>query len=164
MSPLAHIHFDPALAPGAHNAVHACLRIQPGEKVTLITDHACLEIAAALTAALRDLGAPHQAFILEDLVEILGGAAARRTAQPGGLAAVLIFAFRIVALFGLARIGFERGRAALRAAGRRIAGRCRIRAEAPTARRRLKPGRCAIIRGRIHGPVRRLWPCAGTGC
>lgn len=67
MTPLAHISFDPALAPGAHNAVHACLRIQPGEKVTLITDHACLEIAAALAAALRDLGAPHQAFILEDL-------------------------------------------------------------------------------------------------
>jgi aminopeptidase len=67
MTDLAAIAFDPALAPGAHNAVHACLRIQPEEKVTLITDHACLEIAAALAAALRAHGAPHRAFVLEDL-------------------------------------------------------------------------------------------------
>lgn len=67
MTSLAQIPFEPALAPGAHNAVHACLRVQPDEKVTLITDHACLEIAAALAAALRDLGAQHQAFVLEDL-------------------------------------------------------------------------------------------------
>lgn len=67
MTSLEHIPFDPALAPGAENAVRACLRIQPDEKVTLITDHACLEIAAALAASLRALGAPHQAFVLEDL-------------------------------------------------------------------------------------------------
>jgi len=40
--------FDPELAPGARNAVVHCLRIRPEEKVTLITDRACLEIAAAL--------------------------------------------------------------------------------------------------------------------
>jgi len=67
MTDLTHIPFDPALAPGAENAVRACLRIEPGEKVTLITDHACLEIAAALADSLRALGAPHQAFVLEDL-------------------------------------------------------------------------------------------------
>ena len=33
--------FDAELAPGARNAVVHCLRIQPEEKVTLITDHAC---------------------------------------------------------------------------------------------------------------------------
>lgn len=67
MTALTHIAFDPELTPGARNAVTACLRIQPHEKVTLITDHACLEIAAALAAALRELGAPHQSFVLEDL-------------------------------------------------------------------------------------------------
>ena len=36
--------------PGARNAVVCCLRIQPHEKVTLITDDACLEIGAALAA------------------------------------------------------------------------------------------------------------------
>ena len=40
----------PEYSPGAHNAVHVCLRIQPEEKVTLITDRACLEIAASLAA------------------------------------------------------------------------------------------------------------------
>lgn len=67
MTDLAQVPFDPELAPGAANAVHACLRIQPHEKVTLIADHACLEIAASLAAALRSLGAPHRAFVLEDL-------------------------------------------------------------------------------------------------
>jgi aminopeptidase len=67
MTELTQIAFDPELTPGARNAVTACLRIQPHEKVTLITDHACLEIAAALAGALRELGAPHQSFVLEDL-------------------------------------------------------------------------------------------------
>ena len=39
--------FDAELAPGARNAVEQCLRIQPDEKVTLITDHACAEIGSA---------------------------------------------------------------------------------------------------------------------
>ena len=67
MSGLTHIPYDPELAPGAANAVNVCLRVQPGEKATLITDHACLEIAAALAAALRERGAPYRAFVLEDL-------------------------------------------------------------------------------------------------
>jgi aminopeptidase len=59
--------FDPEFAQGAHNAVHVCLRIQPEEKVTLITDHACLEIAASLAAELDRVGSPYNTFILEDL-------------------------------------------------------------------------------------------------
>ncbi|HTX35322.1 MAG TPA: aminopeptidase [Bryobacteraceae bacterium] len=59
--------FDAELAPGARNAVVCCLRIQPDEKVTLITDHACLEIAAALARELEDLGVAYHAWILEDL-------------------------------------------------------------------------------------------------
>lgn len=59
--------FDPDLAPGARNAVAACLRVQPEEKVTLITDLACREIAAALARELETLGAPWHGFVLEDM-------------------------------------------------------------------------------------------------
>jgi aminopeptidase len=59
--------FDPELSPGARNAVVSCLRIQPHEKVTLITDQACAEIAAALVAELDRLHLRYNAFILEDL-------------------------------------------------------------------------------------------------
>ena len=38
--------FDPEYLPGARNAIVSCLRIQANEKVTLITDRACLEIGA----------------------------------------------------------------------------------------------------------------------
>jgi aminopeptidase len=59
--------FDPALSPGAHNAVFVCLRIQPSEKVTLITDRACEEIAASLIAELDACGCRYRAFVLEEL-------------------------------------------------------------------------------------------------
>jgi leucyl aminopeptidase (aminopeptidase T) len=59
--------FDPELIPGARNAVRTCLRIQPDEKVTVITDLASQEIAAALASELRELGCPYQVFLLEDL-------------------------------------------------------------------------------------------------
>jgi aminopeptidase len=59
--------FDPEFSPGARNAVNVCLRIQPEEKVTLITDHACLEIAASIAAELDKVGSPYNTFVLEDL-------------------------------------------------------------------------------------------------
>ena len=59
--------FDPDFLPGARNAIVSCLRIQPNEKVTLITDRACLEIGAALAAELERLGLNYHAFVLEDL-------------------------------------------------------------------------------------------------
>jgi len=59
--------FDPELSPGAHNAVYTCLRIQPSEKVTVITDNACREIAASIAHELATLGAPFKAFVMEDL-------------------------------------------------------------------------------------------------
>jgi leucyl aminopeptidase (aminopeptidase T) len=59
--------FDPEYRPGARNALVSCLRIQPEEKVTLITDQACLEIGASLAAELEHLGLNYQAFVLEDL-------------------------------------------------------------------------------------------------
>ena len=59
--------FDCELTPGAYNAVHSCLRIQRSEKVTLITDQACLEIGASLVRELEQLGAPLNAWVLEKL-------------------------------------------------------------------------------------------------
>lgn len=59
--------FDPELLIGARNAVRVCLRIQPHEKVTLIADQVSMEIAAALEAALQELGAEYRVFVLEDL-------------------------------------------------------------------------------------------------
>jgi leucyl aminopeptidase (aminopeptidase T) len=61
--------FDPELSQGAHNAVFVCLRVQPDEKVTLITDNACKEIAASLAAELNARGCRHQNFVLEDLAQ-----------------------------------------------------------------------------------------------
>jgi leucyl aminopeptidase (aminopeptidase T) len=54
--------------PGARSAVLTCLRIDPAEKVTLITDRVTAPIAAALAAQLAERGCPWNAFILEDLV------------------------------------------------------------------------------------------------
>jgi aminopeptidase len=64
---LLSVPFDPELTPGSRNAVVSCLRIQPEEKVTLITDEACLEIGASLATALADRSLAFNAFVLEDL-------------------------------------------------------------------------------------------------
>jgi aminopeptidase len=61
------IPFDPELTPGARNAVQVCLRVQPGEKVTVITDEATKEIAASVVRELEAVGAPYRAWVLEDL-------------------------------------------------------------------------------------------------
>ena len=59
--------FDPEYTPGARNAVRVCLRIQPHEKVTVITDRATQEIAASLVHEVKAVGAPHRAWVLEDV-------------------------------------------------------------------------------------------------
>jgi aminopeptidase len=64
---LSTLSFDPELTPGARNAVNVCLRIQPSEKVTVITDDATREIAASLVRELERVGAPYHAWILEEL-------------------------------------------------------------------------------------------------
>ncbi len=64
---LSQLSFDPELTPGARNAVNVCLRIQPNEKVTVITDDATREIAASLVRELETVGAPYRAWILEEL-------------------------------------------------------------------------------------------------
>jgi aminopeptidase len=79
---LRNLPFDPELTPGARNAVRVCLRIQPTEKVTIITDNVTQEIAASLAREVDAVGAPLNAFVLEELaprplaelpVEILEG-------------------------------------------------------------------------------------------
>jgi aminopeptidase len=59
---LSKVAFDPELTPGAQNAVRVCLRVQPSEKVTLITDEVSLEIAAAIARELEAVGCSHQAW------------------------------------------------------------------------------------------------------
>ena len=60
---------DAELAPGARNAIHVCLRLQPDERITIITDEATAEIAAALQAEVEEVGAPHAVFVLENYAE-----------------------------------------------------------------------------------------------
>ncbi|HVH87392.1 MAG TPA: hypothetical protein VM912_11755 [Terriglobales bacterium] len=52
---LRNMPFDPELTPGARNAVRVCLRIQPNEKVTIITDTITREIAASLARELEQV-------------------------------------------------------------------------------------------------------------
>src|SRR5579863_2256015 len=61
------IPFDPELTPGARNAVNVCLRVQPAEKVTVITDEGTKEIAASIVHELEAVGCPYRAWVLEDL-------------------------------------------------------------------------------------------------
>ncbi|HEX6822138.1 MAG TPA: aminopeptidase, partial [Candidatus Sulfotelmatobacter sp.] len=64
--PLSKVRFDPEFTPGAVNAVKVCLRIQPEERVCVITDEATSEIAASIVAELAKLGAPYHAWVLEE--------------------------------------------------------------------------------------------------
>jgi leucyl aminopeptidase (aminopeptidase T) len=59
--------FDRELSPGARNAVHVCLAVKPTERVTVITDRECEEIASSLVHEIDGLGAPYAAFVLEDI-------------------------------------------------------------------------------------------------
>ncbi len=60
------VAFPAEFAEGARNAVTTCLRIQPEEKVTLITDRSCLAIAASVAAELEALGCTWNGFVLEE--------------------------------------------------------------------------------------------------
>ena len=57
---------DEALAPGARNALRVCLRLRPEERITIITDEATREIAAALQAEVEEIGSEHAVFLLEN--------------------------------------------------------------------------------------------------
>ncbi|HUO15806.1 MAG TPA: aminopeptidase [Verrucomicrobiae bacterium] len=66
---LNHLSFDPEYAPGAYNAVNVCLRIQPSERVCVITDQATIEIAASIVHEVEKAGSPYHAWVLEDLAK-----------------------------------------------------------------------------------------------
>ncbi len=59
--------FDAELTPGARNAVRVCLNVQPSERVTVIADRACEDIAASLVHEIEEVGARYRAFLLEDV-------------------------------------------------------------------------------------------------
>jgi aminopeptidase len=56
---------DPELIPGARNAINVCLRLQPSERVTIITDTTTREIAAALQSEVERVGSEYSLFLLE---------------------------------------------------------------------------------------------------
>lgn len=60
------IEIDPELTPGAHNAISVCLRLKPNERITIITDEATRDIAAALQAEVEEVGSDHTVFVLEN--------------------------------------------------------------------------------------------------
>jgi leucyl aminopeptidase (aminopeptidase T) len=64
---LLHANFPIEFTVGAQSAVKTCLRVQPNEKVTLITDEQTMSIAASLATELEEAGAQWNAFCLEDL-------------------------------------------------------------------------------------------------
>lgn len=64
---LTGVAFDSQLTIGARNAVQVCLRVQPSDKVTVITDEVSLEIAAAMVHELEALGCEHKTWVLEDV-------------------------------------------------------------------------------------------------
>jgi aminopeptidase len=57
---------DAELAPGARNAVRVCLQLKAEERITIITDEATRDIAAALQAEVEDIGSDHAVFLLEN--------------------------------------------------------------------------------------------------
>jgi aminopeptidase len=61
------VEFPASFTPGARNAVTTCLKVQAGEKVTLITDESCLAIAASLVSELERIGCRWNAFVLESV-------------------------------------------------------------------------------------------------
>src|SRR5580704_19238353 len=56
---------DPELIPGARNAINVCLRLKPLERITIITDIATREIAAALQTEVERVGSDYSLFVLE---------------------------------------------------------------------------------------------------
>jgi len=62
----AYLHpIDPELMPGARNAIKVCLRLRPEERITIITDTATREIAAALQQEVEGVGSDYSLFVLE---------------------------------------------------------------------------------------------------
>ncbi|MBP6672162.1 MAG: aminopeptidase [Bacteroidetes bacterium] len=63
------IEFDTALSNGARNAVRDCLRLKKEERITIITDRECAEIAASLVHEVEKIGSEYSVFVMEDYAE-----------------------------------------------------------------------------------------------
>src|ERR1700730_16796261 len=63
------IYIDPELSPGARNAVRVCLQLGPTERITIITDEATCDIAAALQAEVEEIGSDHAVFVIENYAQ-----------------------------------------------------------------------------------------------
>ncbi len=61
------VAYPEEFSEGARNAVTTCLKIQPDEKVTLITDRSCLQIAASIAVELEELGCTWTGFVMEEI-------------------------------------------------------------------------------------------------
>lgn len=57
---------DAELVPGARNAIRVCLQLKADERITIITDEATRDIAAALQAEVEEIGSEHAVFLLEN--------------------------------------------------------------------------------------------------
>ena len=57
---------DAELVPGARNAIRVCLRLQPTERITIITDEATRDIAVALQSEVEEVGSENSVFVLEN--------------------------------------------------------------------------------------------------
>jgi leucyl aminopeptidase (aminopeptidase T) len=91
---LTNVRFDPQLTIGASNAVQICLRVQPSEKITVITDEVSLEIAAAIVHELEALGCEYKTWVLEDVASRPLGDFPALIAQDMESSQVSIFAVR----------------------------------------------------------------------
>jgi len=60
------VDFDKELIQGAYNAIRVCLRLKPEERITIITDNESLEIASALAAEVKEVGAELSIMVIED--------------------------------------------------------------------------------------------------
>ena len=89
------VPFPPEFSEGARNAVATCLRIQPDEKVTLITDHFTRPIAASLAQELDRLGCPWNGFILEELAPRPLTAMPQKVLQDMESSQISIFAVQV---------------------------------------------------------------------
>jgi leucyl aminopeptidase (aminopeptidase T) len=85
------------LQPGAANAIRVCLNVQPNERVTLITDHACRDISDALIKEIEAVGAAYAAFVLEDEASRPLSALPGRIAEDMEKSDVSIFAAQVQA-------------------------------------------------------------------
>src|SRR5437868_315503 len=56
---------DNELVPGARNAIEVCLQLKPEERITIITDDATRDIAAALQSQVERVGSEYSVFTLE---------------------------------------------------------------------------------------------------